>query len=399
MITIQSIHTPTLPESTTPYCVNIPREVCDRNTLFDLLDEHHRRFHIDYGGYLANHVTHNLFSLYALGATSECLTSHFNQSAQNLERFPPSKINITEENWRFFLGQKKYYTDYVKFFDQRIRLFGLLETFQKYGSILIPGLLGNSLHPLVHLGFGVEFEHPSVTSEGLAYAAMTYLSYGELIDEASTPFNQNLGCRQILEMIRTDKRFDGPFEGQFQAKVKILVKSRADLLKSYVDAWVSRGQDINIEEKLRELTRTVTQIYASECLKGKSNIFLGHILTSSNAVKSLMPHLSTVDRTRLFRVYWLAVISHYIIQGRPHIHILQHTEISGAEQTAPWPVIIHEVLTNQDDKVPNLVRTLMWAEQENGFEDGLYRRAAEMTVNMTKEYEWGVDGIGWWTVK
>ncbi|KAK9761399.1 hypothetical protein K7432_013735 [Basidiobolus ranarum] len=322
---------------------------------------------------------------------------HFNQSAQNLERFPPSKTNISEANWRFFLGQKKYYTDYVKFFDERIRTSGLLETFQKYGSILIPGLLGNSLHPLVHLGFGIEFEHPSVTSEGLAYAAMSYLSYGELVDDSSAQSIRSLECRQILEMIRTDKRFDGPFEGQFQTKVKILVKSRGDLLKSYVDAWVAYGEAINAEQKLRELTRAVSQIYASECQKGRPNIFLGHILTSAYSVNSLIPHLSPIDRTRLFRVYWLAVISHFIIQGRPQI--LNHVNSTTTTQPKSWPVIISEVLLSQDEKVPNIVRTLMWAEQENGFDDGLYRQTAEMTINMIKEYEWGVDGIGWWTVK
>ncbi|ORX92632.1 hypothetical protein K493DRAFT_316472 [Basidiobolus meristosporus CBS 931.73] len=392
-------HNPSLSQDSPNSLVNISsRDVCDKDTLFKLLDEHHRRFHVEYGGYLANHVTHNLFSLYALGATSECLISHFNQTAQNLERFPPSKINITEENWRFFLGQKKYYTDYVKFFDGRVHAFGLVETVRKYGSVLIPGLLGNSLHPLVHLGFGVEFEHPSVTSEGLAYAAMTYLSYGEIVDEASAPSMGNLACQQILEMIRTDKRFDGPFEGQFQAKVKILVRSKADLLRSYVDAWITYAAGIDTERKTREVVKAATQIYASECHKGRSNIFLGHILTSSYAVKSLLPHLSSVDRTRLLRLYWLAVIAHYIILGRPHV-LNSAAEMAGVEPSRSWPAIIHEVLSNLDEKVPNMVRTLMWAEEVDGFQDGLYRRTAEITVNIDKEYEWGVDGIGWWTVK
>ncbi|KAK9765696.1 hypothetical protein K7432_005767 [Basidiobolus ranarum] len=403
MITCQTLHTTTLPRDLSHdpsiYHVNITgSEVCVRDTLFNLLDEHHRRFHIEYGGYLANYIAHNLFSLYALGATSACLTEYFEQTSPKLERFPPSKIHITEANWRLFLGQKKYYTDYVKFFDECISTFGLLETFQRYGSILISGLLGNSLHPLIHLGFGIEFEHPSVTSEGLAYAAMSYLSHGEIIDEPSSPSKDNQDCKQILEMVRTDKRFDGPFEGLFQNKVKILVKSRGDLLKRYVDAWVICGVDINPVEKLHELTRIVTQMYASECRKNQPNVFLGHILTSSRAINSLIPHLSSVDQTRLLRVYWLAVISLYIIQGRPHIQSHESDEME-VERLKAWPSIIHQVLLSQDEKVPNLVRTLMWVETETKFNHGLYRNTAEMTVSMIKEYQWGVDGIGWWTVK
>lgn len=60
------------------------------------------------------------------------------------------------------------WTDYLKFFDQVIKEDGMEKVFNTFAfhPRMFPKLFTGAFHPLIHLGYGVEFQIPAVLAEG-----------------------------------------------------------------------------------------------------------------------------------------------------------------------------------------------------------------------------------------
>lgn len=76
------------------------------------------------------------------------------------------------------LGDEEYYHDYLIFFQQEMRVKGWQAVVNEYlfaGDDRADGLLVRTfagfLHPIIHLGFGIEFQQPAIIAEALAQAA------------------------------------------------------------------------------------------------------------------------------------------------------------------------------------------------------------------------------------
>lgn len=64
-----------------------------------------------------NHLPHILSSAYLLGATSEQLNAIYEKDIAPLEPWTPSPAEVTQDDWRDFLGDKLYQRSYVDFFE------------------------------------------------------------------------------------------------------------------------------------------------------------------------------------------------------------------------------------------------------------------------------------------
>ena len=65
------------------------------------------------------------------------------------------------------------------------------------------------LHPLIHLGFGVEFQQPAIVAEALAQAAVHDNWIGPFLhgaEEAAASIDESKGLVQLLNEIRADKK-------------------------------------------------------------------------------------------------------------------------------------------------------------------------------------------------
>jgi Questin oxidase-like len=70
-----------------------------------LLAEGHQRFHIEYGPGFSNHLSHQLCSLYKLGATETRLQQCFDSFAGFLQPLPDITVEISEGNYMAFMGR------------------------------------------------------------------------------------------------------------------------------------------------------------------------------------------------------------------------------------------------------------------------------------------------------
>jgi len=69
-----------------------------------------------------NHVPHGLGSAYIMGATSEHLDMFYTDEIKDLEPWKESPVEITDKDWRSFLGEGKYCRAYIDFFEDELAL-------------------------------------------------------------------------------------------------------------------------------------------------------------------------------------------------------------------------------------------------------------------------------------
>ena len=69
-----------------------------------------------------NHNPHILSSAYILGATEQQLHDIFNAEIKQLEPWEPSPQEIIDEDWRDFLGDKRYQRAYVDYYEDKLAI-------------------------------------------------------------------------------------------------------------------------------------------------------------------------------------------------------------------------------------------------------------------------------------
>ena len=112
------------------------------------------------------------------------------------------------------------------------------------------------LHPIIHLGFGVEFKQPAIVAEALAEAAAhdswlnTFLFESE---KASTASKNGKSFVTLLDEIRADKKLSSAAHWGDGNKIRdgILVRAKEEMLK-YASQWSVSAEDL--EEKTAEMT-------------------------------------------------------------------------------------------------------------------------------------------------
>ncbi len=97
-------------------------------------------------------MPHLLGSAYLLGADAEHLNKIYDEESKELEEWEDSPAEVTETDWREFLGDKRYQRAYVDFYEDELALkFGydwkqVIEEYLLQGKEpLINGLIGGCM--------------------------------------------------------------------------------------------------------------------------------------------------------------------------------------------------------------------------------------------------------------
>ncbi|KAJ5592638.1 hypothetical protein N7537_009542 [Penicillium hordei] len=205
-----------------------------------LLQKNHDEWHMyfqDIAGH--NHIPHSLLTVLAMGGGPEQLRRAYDDG-EILQRPLPSLIpeSIGElSDPRAFLSRMvkiPEYTNFLVFFEQEIEAKGWKAVVNEYcfsgtsvAEAVFAQLFEGLYHPIIHLGFGVEFDQPSIVAEGLAQAASHHPGHiwtpffrrsEELARSGSIqprPLIELYQAVRANEKIRASARLqDGPFRGQ-----------------------------------------------------------------------------------------------------------------------------------------------------------------------------------------
>jgi hypothetical protein len=126
--------------------------------------------------------------------------------------------------------------------------------FLSYSKLTILGFL----HPLIHLGFGIEFNQPAIIAEALAQACIhenwtgtKYLLVAERAAKSqATPSNKTIP--ELLDEIRADKKLSTAADWDDPNKIRdgILVRAPDEMIK-YATQWTVSPE--NLEQKTVEM--------------------------------------------------------------------------------------------------------------------------------------------------
>lgn len=143
---------------------------------------------------------HQVLTLYGLGAPPDVIEAHYKaNTSYQMKPKPLREENVKAmsepEGFKKFLGKAKYTHDYIEFFHREIEAKGVEVVMQEYlfsrseiaeemlarlygGMFIYLGQIPSThssigfLHPLIHLGFGLEFKQPVIIAEALAETAV-----------------------------------------------------------------------------------------------------------------------------------------------------------------------------------------------------------------------------------
>lgn len=333
-----------------------------------------------------------LVGLHELGATSEQLAASYQNmlaETQSMHGLPIRSIN--EQNWDQYLGKSSYYEEYLVFFDQQLALLGLSKTLETY-YYSIPYSIGSQLQPMVHLCFGIDQNMPEIITQALAYHASTYLDVSTLLEDSHVNLKESKGLHQmnsiLFDLIGSDARFDGKIEGcvPFDSAVKILLESKADLIKTYLHLW--NQTPMSIQQRIDALLMTAVQLIKHSTRQDTMDWFLsgGQLADATMAIHNMIhpEHIET-----WLNLQFISTVCTYIVQGRPKPSLIP--------ASLSWKSCLTAVLQSADPKTVLAFVSILKVRlyYPHTLSESSYLEITNILAQFTLHGTWVKSGLGW----
>ncbi|MCJ1405031.1 hypothetical protein MMC11_008257 [Xylographa trunciseda] len=279
---------------------------------------HHLQFH--------NHMPHILGSAYLLGAQAQHLNDVYEEESKELERWEDSPSEVSTYDWRDYLGDRRYQRAYVDFFEDELVLNGydwrkVIEKYLLKGKEpLINCLMAGLGHPLIHLGYAYELSSRELAMEALGLATTSYNYLHKYLDVTSytrNPSHSTSSPIEILERVAADERFDGLFEHHGGSNIETLFMHHEELILEHWNSWRISHPTKQFEASQRAATALLAATQESGA--NEYDFFFVHLLTTSHAVRILLPVIPAKFHISVLRQWWLLTLAVYIAQLRPRV--------------------------------------------------------------------------------
>ena len=254
----------------------------------------------------------------------------------------------------------RYQRAFVDFFEDQLvfRRYDVQHVLEEYllsgKKPLINGVISGLAHPLIHLGYAYELGSTTVAIEALALGACFYSPIHNYIDDTSytkpSP-HQNANLREILDKVRADTRFDGLYPHRSGDISKVLDEQEEAFLE-YWNAWELSDAQTAFQQSQ---ALAVTILMGTEAPENAEfDFFFVHILTSSHAVRVLLPLIPAKFHVNLVRQWWLFTLAVYIAQTRPQIDptTVEKYQLNGRD----WKFVVHKALDSSESSDAHYVK-------------------------------------------
>jgi hypothetical protein len=371
--------------------------------------------HIEFNGHLTNHVKHAVIALHGMGVAAPDIQAYYDNYAlltpygYGLEPARPATVFFTEANWRQFLGQRKHYASYCRFFEEQERELGMKALLQRYLPTLLPGWAGAFTHATIHVGWALDAGHRWMTIEGLAYMTFTYVScHPERLQtggSASANPDTDLGAddQPIDSLLRFADDWEQDRDGVREwaqalvkdAETNLIDGFHAELARSGLQyriarlldeghpafyrqpAWIARQ---SVPQNFDALYYAVTLLYLAK----PGDFVLLHLITSLHAMEQIAAQLPADQQQQVIGCFWIGLLGIGIAGGTfPKLSkllalhaALQHaTDDDSAHVAADWQQLVARAALEEEEHNPKLVYVLqrLWRRSDRRT---LYRAAA-----------------------
>jgi len=243
-------------------------------------------------------------------------------------------------------------------------------------------------HPLIHLGYAFELSSRELAMEALGLATTSYNFLHKYLDDPSytqpPKSSSTTSPLTILVRIHKDSRLN---DLPANSSIASLFETHEALLMEYWNAWTLPNPTKQFEESQQA---AVALLVATHPPVGHNSydFFLVHLLTTSHAVRILLPLIPAKHHVTLVRQWFLLTIAVYISQHRLSIDLdnihKYDTEGKGWEYAGREA---REGKHSRDAHFVKAVRAMKVAEGTWGENDGFWCKAA---VKFAREFGgWG----------
>jgi len=340
-----------------------------KTTLLHLLEENRKRFHVEFRGFLSNHWSMASIALYDMGASSQRLNNYFDFYSQRLEKaILVGDLQITQQNWKEFLGKKKFYPELRIFFQHELQRLGSWQNLvDLYLPTLLEGMVGAAFHGILHLGYGIHLEDPATILDGLAYWTFAWKSLGTV-----SQFGK--GTMTPLDVLKYYEKKQIPIksQAQFQVKIDKLTSENMELLDIANELDL---QSRDPQKVLQGIASTIIGLYSTS-----HDFFVLHGVTGSQAFRWIFSYIKD-DLKPISLIYLMrAILATYIVQGRPTLEFANPEKWKIQLDELSWPRVCEIATADQDEHVIKLVYTC-WSENQNN-PNPLYLLCASQMVSL-----------------
>lgn len=237
-------------------------------------------------------------------------------------------------------------------------------------------------HPIIHLGFGIEFEQPTVILEALAQAATHDRWPGDFVEQTSERAAKRLQAREkarplldlILEARSNDKVRESPhYEDGNKVRDGVLKRAMPEAV-DLCSQWFVEPTEQDLKLKTAEMTNVCAYFagasqHPSRKKQVKFDFFYMHSINCSIFFSAFIDSkhdswLKNQDRARLLQFKGWSDIAMYISRGSPRLLTEEITEYKPKRPEDGWAEIFARVDAMQDDgHASKLVRALANGER------------------------------------
>ena len=186
-------------------------------------------------------------------------------------------------------------------------------------------------HPLIHLGYAYELSSREIAMEALGLATTSYNFLHKYLDdpsESKSPTYNSSSPLKILKCVARDARFDNLFDHRGTSNIEPLFKDNETLVLEHWNSWHLPNPKKQFEDSQYA---AAALLVATHEPGSKYDFFQVHLLTTSHAVRILLPLIPAKFHVALVRQWWLLTLAVYIVQLRPEIKldIITEYELKG----------------------------------------------------------------------
>lgn len=340
-----------------------------------LLQENHEQHHIFFNDEgFHNHIVHHLLSLYGIGASGSVIEKHYRNNACYQRPPVPLEERVVQDmsnpdHFQKYLGNEKYYHDFLVFFQMEMESKGYEEVLNEYlfagnekADDLLGRMYGGFFHPIIHLGFGLEFQQPAIVAEALAQAAVHDNWTGKylLLTEAAAKSDPNLSLDtklvDLLDEIKANKKLANSAHIDDANKVRdgILVRAPEEMIR-VASKWIVTPE--TLERKTAEMTNAAIFFTAAAQRPPKQvkfDFFYMHCTNTSIFYPTFnsLPWLSAANKVRLLQWKVYVDLAIYTSRGTAPLHLSEvslYTPSKLEAGDAEWKGIFRRLTEFADD--------------------------------------------------
>ncbi|KAL6702627.1 hypothetical protein ACN47E_001296 [Coniothyrium glycines] len=369
-----------------------------------------------------NHIAHHLCTLFALGASPAEIQKAYDGNVSYQRPSVGLKDSVIDdmrqpERFSTRLGKERYYHDFLVFFQKEIDHKGWQSVVNEYlfagderADDLLVRLFAGLLHPIIHLGFGIEFQQPALIAEALAQAAvhddwmaLLFLGCEEAVKTKRSGEGERKTIVQLLEQGRKDATLSqaARFEDGNKIRGGVLERAYEEMIDLATEYRIKDEDDL--EEKTAEMINAA--VYFTGAAQRpprhiKFDFFYMHCVNSSiffaNFLASTNGFLTPATRRRLLEWKVWNDVTLYISRGCPEL-LLSEIEDYKSKQASSWDETIKRVNRLEDDgHASKLVRALAHGQEASRkFEDkdgfvikgDMWRKLGHMAIDSVEAGE------------